>query len=391
MDVDFGPEELAFRAEVRAFLREHLPKDVRDRVARGDDSRIREDIRAWQRILHARGWGAAWWPKEFGGTGWNKAQQFLFESECARAFAPRQLPFGLKMVAPVLMRFGNAAQQQRFLPRILDGSDWWCQGYSEAGSGSDLASLRTRAERDGRFYVVNGQKSWNTFGQFADWIFCLVRTDPGAKPQRGISFLLVDMKAPGVSVRPTLLLDGRAEVNEVWFDNVRVPVENLVGAENEGWTCAKYLLGHERTNLGGHGARGEFERLLAMAATSEQDGRPLLDDPAFSRRLAELDIELTALELTNLRVIFAEARREAPGPETSILKIRGTEILQRISELEVEALGPRALRFDGPLDGTPEADAIRAVKAYLNLRKVSIYGGSNEIQRNIIAQMILKI
>jgi alkylation response protein AidB-like acyl-CoA dehydrogenase len=391
MDVDFSPEELAFRDEVRAFLREHLPADMRDRVERGDDSRVHEDIRGWQRILFARGWGAAWWPKEFGGTGWNKAQQFLFEAECARAFAPRQLPFGLKMVAPVLMHFGSAEQQQRFLPGILDGRDWWCQGYSEVGSGSDLASLKTRAERDGGFYVVNGQKSWNTLGQFADWIFCLVRTDASAKPQRGISFLLLDMKTPGVSVRPTLLLDGRAEVNEVWFDNVRVPVENLVGAENDGWTCAKYLLGHERTNLGGHGARGELERLLRTAAAIEQDGRRLLEDPLLSRRIAELDIELTALELTHLRVISAEARGQAPGPEASILKIRGTELLQRISELQVEVFGSRALRFSGALDGTPEGEAVRAMKAYLNLRKVTIYGGSNEIQRNIIAQMILRI
>jgi alkylation response protein AidB-like acyl-CoA dehydrogenase len=377
---------------VRAFLRQQLPADMRDRVARGDDSLIHQDIRAWQRILHARGWGAAWWPKQFGGTGWSKTQQFLFESECALACAPSQLAFGLKMVGPVLMRFGNAAQQQHFLPRIVDGSDWWCQGYSEVGSGSDLASLKTRAERDGDFYVVNGQKSWNTLGQFADWIFCLVRTDPSAKPQRGISFLLIDMKTPGISVRPTLLLDGRAEVNEVWFDNVRVPVEQRVGAENDGWTYAKYLLGHERTNLGGIGARRELERLRQMAATIARDGRPLLEDPIFSRQLAEVEIELTALELTNLRVIFAEARREAPGPEASILKIRGTELLQRISELQIEALGPRALRFEAAFDdAAEEADAVRAVKAYLNLRKVTIYGGSNEIQRNIIAQMILKI
>jgi hypothetical protein len=391
MDVNFSTEELAFRDEVRAFLRDHLPADMRERVERGDDSRVHEDMRAWQRILHAHGWGAAWWPKEFGGTGWSKAYQFLFETECALAYAPGQLPFGLKMVGPVLMRFGSSEQQRRFLPRILDGSDWWCQGYSEAGSGSDLASLKTRAERDGDCYVVNGQKSWNTLGQFADWIFCLVRTDPKAKPQRGISFLLIDMKTPGITVRPTRLLDGRSEVNEVWFDNVRVPLENRVGAENEGWTYAKYLLGHERTNLGGLGARRELERLLEMAASIEHDGRPLLEDPLFSTRVAEVDLELTAVELTNLRMIFAEARHEAPGPEASILKIRGTELLQQISELQIDALGARALAFDGPLDGTPEAEALRAVQSYLTLRKVTIYGGSNEIQRNIIAQMILKI
>jgi hypothetical protein len=296
------------------------------------------------------------------------------------------------MVAPVLMRFGTPEQQQRFLPRILDGSDWWCQGYSEAGSGSDLASLRTRAVREGDDYVVNGQKSWTTLGQFADWIFCLVRTDPNAKPQRGISFLLIDMKTPGISVRPTRLLDGRYEVNEVWFDNVRVPLENRVGAENEGWTCAKYLLGHERTNLGGvGGAKRELERLVAMAASIERDGRPLLEDPQFSARIAEVEIDLTALTVTNLRVISAEARREAPGPEASILKIKSSEIMQRISELQVEALGSRALVFDEHLDDGRDAHVPRAAEAYLNWRKLSIYGGSNEIQRNIIAQMLLRI
>jgi alkylation response protein AidB-like acyl-CoA dehydrogenase len=392
MDVNFSPDELAFRDEVRAFLRDNLPAGMRDRVRRGDDRCLREDIPAWQRILHGRGWGAAWWPRQFGGTGWSKAQQFLFETECALACAPSQLAFGLKMVAPVLMRFGNVEQQQRFLPRILDGSDWWCQGYSEPNSGSDLASLETRAERDGDAYLVNGQKSWTTLGQFADWIFCLVRTDPKAKPQRGISFLLVEMKTPGISVRPTRLLDGRHEVNEIWFDNVRVPIENRVGGENEGWTCAKYLLGHERTNLGGiGGAKRELERLLALAASIERDGRPLLDDALFSTRIAEVEIELTALTLTNLRVIFAEARREAPGPEASMLKIRCTEVMQRISELEVDALGARALEFDDSFDDEAEAQVTRAVRAYLNQRKLTIYGGSNEIQRNIIAQMILKV
>jgi alkylation response protein AidB-like acyl-CoA dehydrogenase len=392
MDVNFSPDELAFRDEVRAFLRDHLPADMRDRVRRGSDSCVRDDILAWQRILHRRGWGAAWWPRQFGGTGWSKAQQFLFETECALAYAPSQLAFGLKMVAPVLMRFGSLEQQGRFLPRILDGSDWWCQGYSEPNAGSDLASLETRAEGDGACYVVNGQKSWTTLGQFADWIFCLVRTDPKAKPQRGISFLLVDMKTPGISVRPTRLLDGRHEVNEVWFDNVRVPIENRVGAENEGWTCAKYLLGHERTNLGGiGGAKRALERLLALAASIERSGRPLLEDALFSTHIAEVELELEALTLTNLRVIFAEARREAPGPEASMLKIRCTEITQRISELEVEALGARALELDDSFDDEREAQATRTVQTYLNQRKLTIYGGSNEIQRNIIAQMILKI
>jgi alkylation response protein AidB-like acyl-CoA dehydrogenase len=391
MDLNFNQEELQFRDEVRAFLRDELPQDMADRVRRGDDGQTREDVLGWQRILHARGWGAPAWPVEFGGTGWSKTRQYIFESECSFAYAPIQMPFGLKMVAPVIMRYGSAEQQQRFLPRIIDGSDWWCQGYSETGSGSDLASLKTRAERDGDDYVVNGQKVWNTLGQFADWIFCLVRTDGSAKPQRGISFLLIDMKSPGIRVQPTRLLDGTHEVNEIWFDDVRVPAGNLVGSENDGWTYAKFLLGHERTNIAGIGAsKRELARLKRMASSSLRNGRPLLEDVAFSSRIAQAGIDLTALEITNLRVIDAEAKRHAPGPEASILKIRGTEIAQRISELQVEALGARALRFL-PDAGDADPDVPRATTEYLNLRKVTIYGGSNEIQRNIIAQMILKL
>ena len=377
MDLNFSPEETAFREEVRTFIAAHLPDDIRDRVCRGDDSQGADDLRRWQQILHAKGWGAVMWPEEYGGTGWDKTRQYLFEIECAASDAPIQLPFGLKMVAPVIMRYGSQAQKDRFLPRILDGSHWWCQGYSEPGSGSDLASLKTRAERDGDHYVVNGQKAWNTLGQHADWIFCLVRTDPDAKPQRGISFLLIDMKTPGIRLQPTRLLDGSLEVNEVFFDDVRVPVENRVGEENAGWTYAKFLLGHERTNIAGIGAsRRELARLRQMAA-----GNPLL-----APRIAQVALELEALEVTNLRVIFAEAQKQAPGPEASMLKIRGTEILQRISELQVEALGSRALEFEGDGEDVP-----RAAGQYMNLRKLSIYGGSNEIQRNIIAQMVLQL
>jgi hypothetical protein len=344
-------------------------------------------VRRWQRILFERGWGAAMWPAEFGGTGWDKTRQYLFDIECFAADAPIQLPFGLKMVAPVIMRYGSEVQKARFLPRILDGTDWWCQGYSEPGSGSDLASLKTRAQRDGDHYVVNGQKAWNTLGQHADWIFCLVRTDPAAKPQRGISFLLIDMKTPGIRVHPTRLLDGRHEVNEIFFDDVRVPVENRVGEENAGWTYAKFLLGHERTNIAGIGAsRRELARLKQMAREATRNGAALLEDPIFATRVAQVELELKALEVTNLRVIFAEARQQAPGPEASMLKIRGTEILQRISELQVEALGSRALQFDGAGEDVP-----RVAAQYMNLRKLSIYGGSNEIQRNIIAQMVLQL
>ena len=387
MDLNFSADEVLFRDDVRAFLAANLPDDIRDRVRRGDESVLADDVRRWQRILFERGWGAAMWPAEFGGTGWDKTRQYPFDIECFAADAPIQLPFGLKMVAPVIMRYGSEVQKARFLPRILDGTDWWCQGYSEPGSGSDLASLKTRAQRDGDHYVVNGQKAWNTLGQHADWIFCLVRTDPAAKPQRGISFLLIDMKTPGIRVHPTRLLDGRHEVNEIFFDDVRVPVENRVGEENAGWTYAKFLLGHERTNIAGIGAsRRELARLKQMAREATRNGAALLEDPIFATRVSQVELELKALEVTNLRVIFAEARQQAPGPEASMLKIRGTESLQRISELQVEALGSRALQFDGAGEDVP-----RVAAQYMNLRKLSIYGGSNEIQRNIIAQMVLQL
>jgi alkylation response protein AidB-like acyl-CoA dehydrogenase len=389
MDLDFNAEENAFRDEVRAFLKAHLPTDISTRIGRGDDSQIAQDIPRWQGILHQHGWGAPAWPKAFGGTGWTTTQQYIFDVECALADAPIQLPFGLKMVAPVMMRYGSQEQQQRFLPRILRGDDWWCQGYSETGSGSDLASLKTRAVRDGDDYIVSGQKVWNTLGQYADWIFCLVRTDAGAKPQQGISFLLIDMKSPGVKVQPTRLLDGTHEVNEIWFDNVRVPAANRIGEENDGWTYAKFLLGHERTNIAGiGGSKRELQRLKAMAAARQLDGKPLLEDALIATRIAQVEIDLTALEITNLRVIFDAEQKKAPGPEASMLKIRGTEIRQRIAELQVDVLGADALAFDGHGDSD---DVPRAMADYLNLRKLSIYGGSNEIQRNIIAQMILRL
>ncbi len=392
MDLSFTPEELAFRDEVRAFLHEKLPPETRKRVLEGDLEVSAEDTVRWQRTLHARGWGGPNWPKEFGGTGWDPVRQFIFEEESAAAGAPRPLPFGLKMVGPVIIRFGNAAQQKRFLPRILTGEDWWAQGYSEPGSGSDLASLKTRAERKGDRYLVNGQKTWITLAQYANWIFCLVRTDPAAKPQAGISFLLIDMKSKGVTVRPITLLDGSKEVNEVWFEDVEVPVENLVGTENSGWTYAKFLLGHERTNIAGVGSsKRELARLKRIAAQEKKNGRPLLEDPAFAAQVAQVEIELMALEITNLRVLAAEAERRAPGPEASLLKIKGTEIQQALSELMMHAAGPRALPFNG--EGSPLTPSYAAplAGAYLNLRKTSIYGGSNEIQKNIIAQTILAL
>jgi len=389
MNLDFSDEENAFRAKVRAFVREMLPPAIRDKVANGGHL-TRDEHLQWQRILFERGWSGPGWPKAFGGPGWSPVEQYIFEEECALGGAPRLIPFGMKMVAPVIMAFGNRHQQERFLPKILSAEEWWCQGYSEPGAGSDLASLRTRAvKRDGKF-IVNGQKTWNTLGQYADWIFCLVRTDPEAKAQRGISFLLIDMKSPGITVRPIVTLDGAHEVNEIWFEDVEVPAENLVGEENKGWTCAKFLLGHERSNIAGIGiAKRELARLKTIAAAETKHGRPLIADPLFAARVAEIEIELMALEITNLRVLSAEAENKAPGPEASILKIKGTELQQAISELILQAVGPYALPFDGAAHGPVHA-ANRAAQ-YLNLRKLSIYGGSNEIQKNIVAQMILEL
>lgn len=401
MDLNFTAEELAFREEVRAFLKRNLPADVSDRVKHGRALRA-ADYTRWQKILHEHGWGAPGWPREFGGTGWGPVQLHIYDEEAATAGAPRTLPFGLKMVAPVIMAFGSAEQQRRFLPRILSGDDWWCQGYSEPGAGSDLASLKTRAERaidaQGEHYVVNGQKTWNTLGQHADWIFCLVRTDPNAsKPQQGISFLLIDMRTPGITVRPIITLDGAHEVNEVWFENVRVPIENRIGEENRGWTYAKFLLGHERTNIAGVGAsKRELARLKEIAAREIKNGRPLIEDPLFAARLAQVEIDLMALEITNLRALSAEAEKRAPGPEASVLKIKGTEIQQAISELLMGAVGAYALPFEressdeGGLRWVAGPEYAASLAAtYCNLRKVTIYGGSNEIQRNIISQMIL--
>ena len=396
MDLNFNAEETAFRQEVRAFLEQALPADIRNKVLNGLILEQGDYLR-WQRTLHAKGWGGPSWPAQFGGTGWNAVQQYIFEEECAAAGTPRMVPFGLKMVAPVIMAFGSPAQQAHFLPRILSFEDWWCQGYSEPGAGSDLAAVKTRTVRDGDHYIVTGQKTWTTLGQYADWIFCLVRTDPEVKAQRGISFLLIDMKTPGITVRPIITMDGAHEVNEVWFEDVRVAVDNLVGEENKGWTYAKFLLGHERTNIAGIGiGKRELARLKRIASEEIKNGKPLLKDPMFAARVAQIEIDLTALEITNLRVLSAEAEHRAPGPEASILKIKGTEIQQAITELLTQAVGPYALPlrreamaagYQGEMVGPAYAASLAA--QYLNMRKLSIYGGSNEIQKNIIAQMIL--
>jgi alkylation response protein AidB-like acyl-CoA dehydrogenase len=393
MDLNYTAEDLAFRDSVRGFLDQNLPADLQQKV-RKHLRLAKDDYVRWHKTLAKQGWVAPGWPVEFGGPGWSPVQRHIWEEECARAGTPPILPFGVNMVAPVIMAFGSQAQKDYFLPRILSCEDWWCQGYSEPGAGSDLASLKTTAVRDGDHYIVNGQKTWTTLAQHADMIFCLVRTDSGVRKQEGISFLLMDMHAPGITVRPIIMLDEDHEVNEVFFDNVRVPVENLVGQENKGWTYAKYLLGHERTGIAAVGrSKRELGFLKRFAAAQSVNGKPLLADPLFGAKVAALEIELMALEMTVLRVL--SQAHKAPGPEASVLKVRGTEIQQTLTELMVEAAGPLALPFDPAyLEGETEHsilddDAAPLAAHYFNVRKTSIYGGSNEIQRNIITQMIL--
>ena len=392
MELNFTPDEEAFRAEVRAFLAEKLPRHIVDKVNTGKRL-TKQDHEEFHAILNARGWLASHWPEQYGGPGWSVVQRYIFDYESALAGAPRIVPFGVSMLGPVLIKYGTEAQKAHYLPRILDGSDWWCQGYSEPGSGSDLASLRTSAVRDGDAYVVNGQKTWTTLGQHADMIFCLVRTDPKAKKQEGISFLLIDMKSPGIEVRPIITLDGEHEVNEVFFTDVRVPVANLVGEENKGWTYAKYLLTYERTNIAGVGGSiAALDWLRQIAGKQKKSGRPLTEDPFFAARLARIEIDLDNMKTTNLRVLAAAAHGAPAGPESSMLKVRGTEIRQEISSLTRRALGPYAQPFvSEALDAEHNGESIGPDYAapvaaeYFNNRKLSIFGGSNEIQRTIIA------
>jgi alkylation response protein AidB-like acyl-CoA dehydrogenase len=396
MDIAYSAEEIAFRDEVRAFLNQELPQALAGKVRRNQNL-SKQDLENWHAILNAKGWLAQGWPEQYGGPGWTTVQSQIFEDESCAAHAPRIVPFGLKMLAPVLMKFGTQAQKDHYLPRILDGSDWWCQGYSEPGAGSDLASLKTRAVRDGDHYVVNGQKTWTTLGQYANKIFCLVRTGTGGKPQEGISFLLIDMDTPGITVRPIILLEGTHEVNEVFFDDVRVPAENLVGEENKGWTYAKYLLTHERTNIAGVGfSKVALDHLKAIARDQKIRGKPLISDPLFAARMAKVEMELDALATTNLRVLSSPDAAANAGPISSMLKIKGTEIRQEINDLTRRALGPYAMPFvsealepgwNGEPVGPDYANGVAA--DYFNNRKISIYGGSNEVQRNIIAKLMM--
>lgn len=397
MDIQFTPAEVAFREKVRAFLRDRLPADIAARGRQGKRFN-KEDQVIWMRLLNERGWLAASWPVEFGGTGWGAVEKHIFDEECYAFGAPWIVPFGVNMVAPVIIKFGTPEQQARFLPRILSAEDWWCQGYSEPGAGSDLAAVKMRAVRDGDHYRVNGQKTWTTLAHYADWIFCLVRTDPEAQQQRGISFLLIDMKSPGITVRPIITLDGEHEVNEVFFDNVRVPVENLVGEENKGWTCAKYLLTHERTSIAGIGqAKQMLGRLKRIASQEQRDGLPLIDDIQLRMQIVELEIQLMAIEMSNLRIVAAARDGGVPGTESSFLKIKGSEIRQAITYLMSKVLGPYAMPFiKEELGYGEQADLYRdystmPASQYLDMRKTSVYGGSNEIQKNIIAKMILEL
>ncbi|MEQ9259767.1 MAG: acyl-CoA dehydrogenase family protein, partial [Roseovarius sp.] len=383
MDLTYTDAQKAFRDEVRAFLAEKLPQRLSAKVA-GGKRLSKADYEEWHAILNAQGWLGVTWPREHGGTGWNAVERHIFEEETTAAHAPRIVPFGLNMLGPVLMKFGSEAQKAHYLPRILDGSDWWCQGYSEPGAGSDLASLRTEAVREGDHYIVNGQKTWTTLGQYANKIFCLVRTAKGGKPQEGISFLLIDMESPGIEVRPIVLIDGEAEVNEVWFKDVRVPVKNLVGEENMGWTYAKYLLTHERTNIAGVGfARAGLSALKRIAGGQMQGGAPLIENPFFAAKVAQAEIDLMAMATTNLRTLAAAAAGQAPGAESSMLKIKGTALRQQINALTKQAVGPYAAPFvsEALEEGSnaepvgPEG-AMAATQAYFNNRKLSIYGGS---------------
>jgi len=391
MELNLSKEDAGFRDEVRAFIAENYPREMR--VPNPETDLTKEQMLLWHRILNRKGWVAPLWPREYGGPGWSITQRFIFEQETSRAGTLPPLAFSVTMVGPVIYTFGNDSQKKRFLPGILSGDDWWCQGYSEPSSGSDLASIRTKAVRDGDNYVVDGQKTWTTLAQHADWIFCLVRTDPSAKAQAGISFLLIDMKSPGVTVRPIITIDGSHEVNEVFLENVRVPIENLIGEENKGWTYAKFLLGNERTSMAGIGRSTRHLNRLKQIVKSEIDA----DDPAFGdfiTEIARVELDLLALEATELRIVAQMSRGINPGAASSLFKIRGTEIFQRITELTHRAIGNYGLAIrEHPASANHfipgPADGHTASEKYLNSRKLSIYGGSNEIQRNIIAKAVL--
>ena len=392
MDINFSAEDVAFRDEVREFFDKEYDSEVSKRQADNHSSDYKSSIVAWQKKLHAKGWIAPEWPVEYGGTGWSSTQKYIYETERGLAGIPDVIPFGLKMVAPVIYTFGTEEQKARFLPRILSSDDWWCQGYSEPGAGSDLAALTTSAEYAGDNYIVNGRKIWTTLAQFADWIFCLVRTSKGVRRQEGISFLLIDMKSPGITVKPIIAIDGQHSLNEVLFENVLVPTENLIGEQDKGWTYAKALLAHERTGMAEVAdSKRMLDQLKLRAAAEINGGKPMIEDPVFQMRLSDIEMELMALEYTELRVFASMASGGMPGPESSLLKIKGTEISQSIHELQLQL----ASYYGGALQGELSSEvlghnfATEARGKYMYGRAATIYGGSNEVQRNVIAKAVL--
>ena len=396
MELILTPEEEAFRQEVRAFVTAEVPEELRRKTMTGFRLSKEEHV-TWQKKLFEKGWVAPGWPVEHGGTGWTPMEKHLFEEECAAAGAPPVIAFGVTMVAPVIMAFGNDAQKDYYLPRILRSDDWWCQGYSEPGSGSDLASLRTKAVLTGDHYVVNGQKTWTSLAQHANLMFCLTRTSDTGKRQEGITFLLIDMEQPGVIVQPIKTIDGSTEINNVFLEDVKVPVANRVGEEDKGWTYAKYLLGHERTSIAAVGrSKAQLKRLKTIASVEIQEGKPLIEDQNFMDKIATIEIDLLSLESLVLRVLSDESSGKGPGPEASFLKIRGTEVQQGITELLVEAVGnythpyvTEAMQSGWNEDPIGPEHAASIAPHYFNWRKASIYGGSNEIQKNIIAKAVL--
>jgi pimeloyl-CoA dehydrogenase large subunit len=399
MDLSFSAEERAFREEMRAFFRNNIPAEIRARASKGEHVG-KQDLVTTQQAMNEAGIAVPHWPVAWGGRDWTSVQSYIWLDEMQRASVPAPLAFNTSMVGPVIAEFGSEEQKARFLPATANLDIWWCQGFSEPGAGSDLASLRTTARRDGDVWVINGQKTWTTLAQYADWIFVLCRTSTTVKKQEGISFILADMKSPGITVRPIQTIDGGHEVNEVWFDEVRVPAENLVGEENRGWDYAKFLLGNERTGIARVGvSKARLLRLRELAKLEQAGGRPLIEDPRFREKLTAVEIELKALEMTQLRVVASERNRERgkPNPTSSILKLKGSEIQQATTELLMEVVGPYAMPYKA--DSAPEGDndplsigpdyAAEAAPTYYNWRKISIYGGSNEIQRNIVAKAIL--
>jgi len=390
MDMSFTPEQIAFRAEVRAWIAKALPQHLRHKAENGGHFEM-DEILEWHKILAAKGWAAPHWPKEVGGPGWDVGQRHIFGEELIRAGAPALSPFGLTMVGPLIIQFGTDEQKKRFLPKILSGEEIWCQGYSEPNAGSDLASLQLRADKEGDDYILNGQKTWTTYAQYADWIFVLARTNVGGKQQEGISFLLADIKnTPGIEVKPFLTTGGTPAFSETWFDNARIPQANRVGPENQGWTMAKALLGHERTSIGGVAETARWLGVIRrIARDARAGGKPLIQDAAFRRRLAKVEIRYRTLAMANMRTLAAAQLGQAPGPESSILKIVGTELQQEATELAMDALGHNAMGwFDSPTEAMPEYQ-LWVASNFNYLRAATIYGGSNEIQKNIISKMIL--